>query len=135
MTKNLVRRTSNFLRCRRILLFGDLRRLRDLYCFPRCQRSGDLLQGIATVMRQLVTRQTTTQFIGKNGTTLSTLLDPDQDPKGIDPVASWPDSLRCDGCLKRTNQNSPHSISVGAVGAGLRVRSRYYLTEEAICSV
>jgi len=135
MTKNLVRKTSNFLRCRWILLFGDLYRLRDLYGFPRCQRSADLLQGIATVMRQLVTRQTTTQFIGKNGTTLSTLLDPDQDPKGIDPVASWPESLRCDGCLKRTNQNSPHSISVGAVGAGLRVRSRYYLTEEAICSV
>jgi hypothetical protein len=135
MTKNLVRRTSNFLRCRWILLFRSFRHPRDLYCFPCCQRSGDLLQGIATVMRQLVTRQTTTQFIGKNGTTLSTLLDPDQDPKGIDPVASWPDSLRCDGCLKRTNQNSPHSISVGAVGAGLRVRSRYYLTEEAICSV
>jgi hypothetical protein len=135
MTKNLVRRTSIFLRCRLILLFGDLRRARDLYCFSRCQCSGDLLQGFAEVVRQLVTRQTTTQFIGKNGTTLSTLLDPDQDPKGIDPVASWPDSLRCDGCLKRTNQNSPHSISVGAVGAGLRVRSRYYLTEEAICSV
>jgi hypothetical protein len=135
MAKNLVRRTSNFLQCRLIPLFGNLCRPRNLYCFPRLRHAGDLLQSIASPMRQLVTRQTTTQFIGKNGTTLSTLLDPDQDPKGIDPVASWPDSLRCDGCLKRTNQNSPHSISVGAVGAGLRVRSRYYLTEEAICSV
>lgn len=31
-------------------------------------------------MRQPVTRQKTTPSIGKNATTLSTLLDPDQDP-------------------------------------------------------
>jgi len=36
-------------------------------------------------------------------------------PTGTDLTASWPDSLRSDGCKKRTNPNSPHSISVGAV--------------------
>ncbi|WP_218278126.1 hypothetical protein, partial [Pseudomonas sp. HMWF006] len=41
----------------------------------------NLFESIAVVLRQLVTRQTTTQFIGKNGTTLLTLLDPDQDPR------------------------------------------------------
>ncbi|WP_218619452.1 hypothetical protein, partial [Pseudomonas protegens] len=70
-------------------------------------------------VRQAVTRQITTELHGEIRTTLSTLLDPDQNLFAkADVVAQVPDSLRSDG-LKRTNPNSPHSISVGAVGAGL----------------
>ncbi|WP_405046807.1 hypothetical protein [Pseudomonas sp. 3296] len=35
---------------------------------------------VTIAMRQLVTRQKTTRFIPGNGTTLSTLIDPDQNP-------------------------------------------------------
>jgi hypothetical protein len=39
-----------------------------------------LTQQTSKAMGQLVTRQTATQFIPEIGTTLSTLLDPDQCP-------------------------------------------------------
>ncbi|AZD10671.1 hypothetical protein C4K26_5303 [Pseudomonas chlororaphis] len=75
---------------------------------------------VLDMVRQPVTRQKTTQTNGENATTLSALIDPDQNlfqgwvwrPDGQTPCVAMG--------LKRTNSNSPHSISVGAVGAGLQ---------------
>jgi hypothetical protein len=85
------------------------------------QTSISLTQQISTAMRQLVTRQTATQFIPEIGTTLSTLLDPDQRPaKGID----WPDFLRCDACKKKNEFEFAALHTRGTRGCRLPASSR-----------
>jgi len=97
---------------------------------------GHLLQSVIRAMRQLVTRQTTTRFFVANGTTLSTLLDPDQDPPGRcsgGPLARLP-ALRW---LLKKNESEFAALHIrgGSRRRGHKPCCRYYLTEEAICSV
>jgi hypothetical protein len=107
-----------------------------LTCHKGFGRSWNVFQSIAQAMRQLVTRQTTTPFFVVNGTTLLTLLDPDQDPPGPcsgGPMARLP-ALRW---LLKKNESEFAALHIrgGSRCRGHKPRRRYYLTEEDLCSV
>jgi hypothetical protein len=90
---------------------------------------------MSKAMRQLVTRQKTTRFIHGNGTTLSTLIDPDQNPQGIDPAATRPDSLRCEAFNKKNEFEFAALHTRGGRWVQASSQQPYYLTEEDLCSV
>ena len=97
---------------------------------------GDVFQSVTQALRQLVTRQTTTPFFVGNGTTLLTLLDPDQDPPGPwsgGPTARLP-ALRW---LLKKNESEFAALDIrgGSRCRGHKPHRRYYLTEEDLCSV
>ena len=86
-------------------------------------------------VRQAVTRQITTELHGEIRTTLSTLLDPDQNLFAkADVVAQVPDSLRSDGLKKNESEFAALHIRGGS-GCRPLAGSRYYLIEESLCSV
>jgi hypothetical protein len=101
----------------------------------RLAPTGEMLRRMSKAMRQLVTRQKTTRFIPGNGTTLSTLIDPDQNPQGIDPAATRPDSLRCEAFNKKNEFEFAALHTRGGRWVQASSQQPYYLTEEDLCSV
>jgi hypothetical protein len=101
-----------------------------------CQRLlGHSFQSVSEAVRQLVTRQKTTRVNLANGTTLSSLLDPDQNPQKDlirRPVGQTP-------CVVMRAKKEQIEIRHTPYPWGPWVQASspqpYYLTEEDLCSV
>jgi hypothetical protein len=94
-----------------------------------------VLQQITKAVRQLVTRQKTTRVIPENGTTLSTLIDPDQNPQKElirRPQGQTPCVVMRAEKEQKGIRHTPYPW-----GPWVQASSRqpYYLTEEDLCSV
>jgi hypothetical protein len=97
--------------------------------------SKNLFQAISPTLRQLVTRQKTTRVLPGNGTTLSTLIDPDQNPQmelirrpqGLTPCVV----MR----IKKEQTEIRHTPYPWGPWVQAFSPQPYYLTEEDLCSV
>jgi len=97
--------------------------------------TGNVFQLVTKAMRQLVTRQKTTRFIPEIGTTLSTLIDPDQSPQK-ELIRRPQGQTRCVVMRAKKEQTEiRHTPFPWGPWVQASSQQPYYLTEEDLCSV
>ena len=97
--------------------------------------TGNVFQLVTKAMRQLVTRQKTTRFIPEIGTTLSTLIDPDQNPQKE--LIRRPQGQTPCVVMRAKKEQTEIRHTPFPWGPWVQASSQqpYYLTEEDLCSV